>query len=143
MNRFHHIGSIQYGRKTPPSSIESTHLDIKVSFAPILLGHDRTEIILSQLRTNLADGLALRRCVGQLHKQTVGKLVAALVVVNVRRNHLDGPGLIKLLNKCSGQALALEPTKPAFGFVLRFQPGPDFIAIALRQKPGDVEQETL
>ena len=50
---------------------------------------------------------------GKLHEQAVGKLVAPFVVVNFRRDYLDGSSLIKFHDKFHRRAVVFETAERA------------------------------
>lgn len=82
-------------------------------FAPISIRLNCPQTVFQKTGADRANGLALPRFFGELHQQAVGKLVAAPVVINFRRNHLDRAWLIKFCNKFRRRAGAFEPAKLA------------------------------
>jgi len=55
---------------------ESGQQEIQVRLADVLVGLERAEFALRQLRTNFANGFPFRRNLRELHQQTIGELVA-------------------------------------------------------------------
>ena len=60
-------------------------------FANIFLGLNCPKFPYPQVGGDLADGVSLRLGFGKSHQETVRKLVAAFVVINIGHNHFDRP----------------------------------------------------
>jgi|SRR5579872_7066652 len=110
-----------------------------MTLANVLTWLNGSEFPLPQLRASLSNGFSLRCLLREIHEQTVAKLVASFVAVDVWHNHFDCPSAIKLLDKRSslrsyGIGIRLKSPQRAGGFVEALKPRAGFATILLFQK---------
>src|SRR5437016_6145617 len=113
-------------------------------FTDVLAWFDCSELSLPQLRANFANGFSFCRALGKAHNQTIRKLLALLVAVNVGHNHGGRACAVKLVNELFCFALCwiarrLEPAQrtPGLVAVLLLQPSPHLGAVLLVQERAD------
>jgi len=94
-------------------------------FANVFIRLTCSKFSLPKLSADPADGLSPRPVPGKSHEQTVCKLIASLVPINVRYNHFNRASLIKPRYKIFCFAFSLEATEQTCGHVGAFLLKPD------------------
>src|SRR5271154_6744423 len=102
--------------------------------ADVFVRLDRAEFPVSEYFTRFANRLPRFQSFGQLHEQGIGELVSAFAMINIRHNHFDRSGLVKLLDKFRRLTWSFEMSEGAGGFSTGVQPCPRLTANLLFQK---------
>ena len=107
-------------------------------FANVFIRLTCSKFSLPKLSADPADGLSPRPVIGKSHEQTVCKLIASLVLVNVRHNHFNRASLIELRYKIFCFAFSLEAAEQTCGRVGAFllKPGSCLTPVVLIQQSG-------
>ena len=107
-------------------------------FANVFIRLTCSKFSLPELSADPADGLSPRPVPGKSHEQTVCKLIASLVVINVWHNHFNRASLIKPRYEIFCFAFSLEATEQTPGGVGAFLLKPDscLTPVVLFQQSG-------
>ncbi len=108
-----------------------------MTLADVLVRLERAELSLLQFRAYSANGSSSRGLLGKSHEQTVRKLIAVLVFVNVRHNHFGCAGLIKFLHEVCRIAFFFEASErmSTLTIAVLLQPVSRIASMPFSQKP--------